>query len=206
MRRGRQGDARRELNRESLELWLVTRGQHNSTRPPSHPDEYHGKVGKRGSRVGQDDIWLQAISQPDAIETDRFFSRCMAYYALGHPLYHAILVSYSRDPSITVSSDAQSLAIRRFFEPAINGILDIADNERRILYWPSPDDAKGYVEDNTRKRREALYHYHCALDNGDSPTLAVKRAALAARCTQRAVWRWVSTERATYTRERAEEA
>src|SRR5215207_1953351 len=94
-------DARRELNRESLELWLATRGQHNSTRPPSHPDEYHGKVGKRGSRVGQDDVWLQAISQPDALEADRFFERALGTL---DEVCFAVVTAYQTNPAGFASS------------------------------------------------------------------------------------------------------
>src|SRR5215207_11392690 len=134
-------DARRELNRESLELWLATRGQHNSTRPPSHPDEYHGRVGKRGSRVGQDDIWLQAISQPDTIITDQFFETALDSLNTEE---RAALLSYGANPALHA-------ALRHDYERGVREILDLADKEWRVLYWPSPDDAKGYVEANVRK-------------------------------------------------------
>lgn len=201
--------ARREVNRDSLELWLVTRGVGVSTRPPSHPDEYHGRVGKPGARYNQDDTWLMAISMPDAIAANRFFEDSLAVLSERYPAMYAVLrVCYTgpaSDPSLPeqwrqkrkrIDLDETmrySLgALLLMLDLAYDEILERAEREKRLLYWPSPEEAKGYVETNLRKRRDALYYYERNMEEGDSTTLAVKKAAVAARCSQQAVWKWLA--------------
>lgn len=62
--------------RESLELWMITTGagEQVSTRPPMHPDEYHGKVGKPGGRMYQDPLWLEAGMAPDVQWTNVYLN------------------------------------------------------------------------------------------------------------------------------------
>lgn len=202
-------NARREVNRESFELWLVTRGVGVSTRPPAHPDEYHGRTGKHGARYLQNDIWLSAISQPDAVAANSFFEDCIAVlgerYSPCWSVLHRVYLSDTADPSLPETWRRRRLQIdldyaqRReiglhllALDMAIDYVLDRAEYERRLLFWPSPEEAKGYVETNLRKRRDALYHYERNRAEGDSPTLAARKAAVAAKCTERAVWKWLA--------------
>lgn len=195
-------DARREFNRDSFDLWLVTEGSTNPTGIPGHPDTYHGRTGKPGSRVNQDDYWLEAISTPDARATDAFFRRTLASIAARSPeTYIFFGIFYMPDPAaverlrerIPTSSAEYSRErlIVRNCDAVVERVLEIADLEGRLLYWPSPDSAKGYVERNLTKKRDAIYMYHRERDADVGVEESVRRAVRFARCSRRAAYYWI---------------
>lgn len=112
-------------NRECFELWLLTRAQKLSTRPPSHPDEHHGRTGKPGPRVNQDDTWLEAISSPDCVSTDRLLSRIIKDLERWEPeafgLVKAVYLGDRSDPALPEAwrkgIEAQRQRIREIEHP-----------------------------------------------------------------------------------------
>jgi hypothetical protein len=185
-------EARREFNRDSFDLWCATVGDANATGIPGHPDTYHGRTGKPGSRVNQDDYWLEAISTPDARATDLFFARALDLLRAAHPLTSLVLEAFYVYGDGSPRQDEEYVqVVHDAIEAGITFILDRADYERRLLYWPSPDAAKGYVEKNVTKKRDFTYYYFREIDGGVATSVAVERAARMARCSYRAGWYWL---------------
>jgi hypothetical protein len=190
-----------------MELWLITRAYRISTRPPSHPDEFHGKVGKPQSIPGQDLAWIEAISTPDCQATDRYLRKALkdlesweyeAYSVLSRVYLatnadEALPEKWRREASNTqIPLEKRSARVMglHLLEDAFAFVLYRAHRDRMLFIWPSPERAKGMVKTNEAKKREARYHYVQARERGEGTTTAVRKAYLAASCSEQAVWKW----------------
>lgn len=190
-------DARSEHNRETVELWMVTRGQRLSTRPPAHPDEFHGRTGKPKSTPNQDITWLEAISTPDCRKTDQILTQIVdqrmpeevPWYYLHIRLVYLGDSSDPALPGIWQQRDGPGDSIRLLqLESAMRWIVRKVG--KRLIYWPNPEGAKGYVQRNESKRREARYYYIMGLESGLSEMDSIREAARFGKCTRRAVQMW----------------
>lgn len=197
----------REHNREMVELWLITRGMRISTRPPAHPDEHHGRVGKPKSTPNQDLVWLEAISQPDARSTNNYLTSVLKDLDKWEPdaydVLHGVYLGSKADVSLPEKwlkdiHNPQTREVKRtayrfmrhYLEDALGFILYRAHRDGRLLYWPAPEQAKGYVEENVEKRREARYHYLREREKETRVTEAVRKAARRSGASEQAIWYW----------------
>ena len=207
-----QRDARYHVNRESFELWLVTRARRVPIKAPSHRDEASGRSGKPGSEPNQDLTWLEAISQPDVVEVDRFFEGCLNELKK-HPVrvmreaYRMLWIVYI-GPSADVSlpeywrrrraerkrnkerENPFDTIYAELLESAFDHVMEKARREGLLLYWPTPEAAREYVETNAKRRRESRYQYLKERDRGTPVTEAVRRAARRSGSSEQAVWTW----------------
>lgn len=199
-------DARSEHNRECLELWLLTRAERISTRAQDHRDAYHDKSAKQESRPTQDTTWLEAISSPDCRRTDAYLRRVMKDMQDWEPEAHDVLTTVytgnSSDPSLPEQwrsevAEAQGSEKRwvpqmllHYLEDAFVFVLYRLHRDRRLLYWPSPDEAHGYAQGQEKKRRVARYTYESALDEGVEKADAFKKAVAASKASRTSVFYW----------------
>lgn len=212
--------ARAEHNREMIELWMITRGMKLSTRPPGHPDEFHGNVNKPGSRLNQDATWLEAISEPVPRNTNHYLERVLRDLEAWEPDAYDVLFAVYLGPRSDVSlperwrKQIEDELVKRsknerwsqatvdsrrwllhYLEDAFVFLLYRAHHDRRLLYWPTPDGARGYVERNRKKHREARYHYLREREAGTGPTQAVRVAARRSKASEQAIWFWKAREK-----------
>lgn len=204
-------DARAEHNRDVIEMWLVTRGLKVSTRPPGHPDEFHGNVNKPQSRPNQDLTWLEAISTPDARSTDAFLNASLRdlehWLPNAYDVLHSVYTGTSSDPSLperwrqelakidTRQKRRVNLAfLLHYLDDAFSFLVYRAHLQRRLLFWPIPEKAQGYVEKSAEKRRDARYHYLRERDADTPVTQAVRLAARRSGASEQAVWYWKSRQ------------
>lgn len=199
-------DARSEHNRECTELWLLTLAERISTRPADHRDAHHDNSHKKQSRPTQDSTWLDAISSPDCRRTDAYLRSTMRDLRTWEPDAHDVLVTVytgnSSDPAlpekwkeeVAHSDNGTTLVptlLLHYLEDAFVFILYRAHRDRRLLYWPSPDEAHGYAQGQEKKRRVARYTYEREMDEGHPPAEAFKRAVSASGASKTAVHYWI---------------
>lgn len=194
-----------------FELWLVTRAHKISTKPPAHPDEAHGRVGKPHSTPGQDLAWIEAISAPDCQATDTYLRKALKELESWENEAHAALTrvylagnadeaipeKWRRDAAntqIPIEKRSALVMSLHLLEDAFAFVLYRAHKDRMLFIWPSPERAKGMVKTNEAKKLEARYHYIQARERGDATASAVRHAYLAASCSERAVWKWRQDE------------
>lgn len=206
MRHGRS-----EHNRDVMELWLVTRSMRLSTRPPGHPDEFHGNVNKPHSTPGQDLAWIEAIASPDCQATDRYLRKALkdleAWEFDAFSILHKVYMAGNADESLPekwrrtqnntqrdLDERARAGMLLHLLEDAFAFVLYRAHRDRMLLIWPSPERAKGMAKTNDAKRREARYIYIRERENGEGVTSAVRAAYLGAHCSEQAVWKWRQEE------------
>lgn len=212
-------DARTSHNRECFELYLLTKSQRLSTRPPNHPDEYHGRTGKRGSQPSQDTTWINAIASPDCRRTDSLLRRYLKDLDTWEPEAYDVLQRVyfgdDSDPALPEywrqqtreiqfrqrqyndyhADDAQRIEVYRFLlhllEDAFVFVLYRLHHENRILYWPSPDEAYAYGKSQDKKRRVAIHTYYQAKSEGATNTEARRRAIGKSNASKQAVSYWL---------------
>jgi hypothetical protein len=99
------------------------------------------------------------------------------------------------DSEITPKVVAKHMMIH-LLEDAFSFILYRCHMDRRWLFWPTPEGAKGHVDENMRKRRDARYHYHQEreAENNAGVTECVRIAARKAKASEQAVWLWKKQE------------
>lgn len=196
-----------EHNRECFTLWLLTQSQTNSTRMPGHPDEHHDRSGKHGPRTPQDEKWLEAISSPDCQRTDAYLRKIVRmmqeWFPEAYDVLQACYLSSNSDVGLYEEwrrqiarldvDDPKRLAARwalHFHEDAMSVAVYTMRRERRVIYWPSPDEAHNYGKRQDKKRRIARLAYHAALADGLDDTEAQKRALRESGGSRTAVHYW----------------
>lgn len=168
-----------------------------------HPDEAHGRTGKPQSTPNQDLAWLEAISEPDVREADAFFSRVVdeempredrAAYSAMWLVYLAPGADDSLPEYWRRTPTKENNKLRELLERAFSFVLQRARKEKRVLYWPSPEEAKGYVEEQLKKKRMARQVYFEARSEGAKPGEAIRKAVSTSRASRRSVYYWVAVE------------
>jgi hypothetical protein len=190
--------SRREYNRESLELWLLTYGREVSTSSKAHPDEYHGKTGKPASRPAQNLTWLEAITDPQVMRSRGVIAWAVLYdLPRREPEYYdalrrVYLDEYS-DPALPeferrAGDDTLGITVAKALSDVLDRIAAVTND--MILVVPEPEQAEGYVEKGRHKKRVALVKYHTLIDQGEDPAEARRQAARHAKVSIRSVQYW----------------
>jgi hypothetical protein len=196
--------AKFEYQREMLETWLVTYGEHVSTREPGHPDEHHDRSGKRGSRAPQDVRWLEMVSDPDVQRTHAFLKAAVfrdlpeedgeAFAAM----WDAYLGPFS-DVSLPGywlrRGRTEDLARWHALERAISFVIGEAEKKRILLVVPDPEQAQDWVTQKRRQRIVARRTYFQLRGEGAKPGRAVREAVKASGASRRAIYYWVRQTR-----------